>query len=248
MENLGFTTVTFRQKSRREVCEIAKANGIGFLEWGGDVHVPPTDREALGEALRLQEEFGIKAHSLGSYFKLLETDEAEFSAVLESAAALGAKVIRLWMGTKSSAKTSEAEFNDMVQETKRLAALAAEKDITLAFEFHHNTYNDSGESSLRFLKAVACDNVKTYWQPFTDKTDLDNLRAVLPYLICVHVFSWNKYGVRYPLFWGGRRWKQYIEIIKESGAEPFWIMEFVKGDSEKQFQKDVKTLRQYLSR
>lgn len=248
MENLGFTTVTFREKSRREVCEIAKENGIQFLEWGGDVHVPPTDKEALKEALALQEEFGLKANSYGSYFKLLETDEKEFQAVLETAEALGAKVIRLWMGNKASSKTSEAEFTEMVEEAKRLATLAAEKGITIAFEFHHNTYNDSGETSLRFLKAVNRENVKTYWQPFTDATDFDNLKAVLPYLVCVHVFSWSKSGVRYPLFWGGRRWKKYIDILKENGAEPFWIFEFVKNDSAKQFSKDVKTFKKYLSR
>lgn len=41
MYNIGFTTVTFRKKSRREICQIASENDIKYIEWGSDVHLPP---------------------------------------------------------------------------------------------------------------------------------------------------------------------------------------------------------------
>lgn len=70
MKNIGFTTVTFRKKSRREVCEIAEKNGIKYLEWGGDVHLPPDNETALQEVIFLQKEFGLTAVSYGSYYRL----------------------------------------------------------------------------------------------------------------------------------------------------------------------------------
>ena len=63
MYNIGFTTVTFRKNSRREICQIASENDIKYIEWGGDVHLPPNDINALREVLSLQKEFGLTAVS-----------------------------------------------------------------------------------------------------------------------------------------------------------------------------------------
>ena len=246
MANKTFTTVTFRKLSRKEIFEVANENGIQELEWGGDVHLAPDDTAALEEVLTLQKEYGIKAHSYGSYFWLLKNDESEFQKIVDVTDAIGAKIIRIWAGDKGSQKVSEQEFKAMVEEVQRLSEIAKAKGISIAFEYHHNTYNDSAESSVRLLKAINRDNVGTYWQPFTDETDMDNLRAALPYLLGVHVFAWTKAGVRHSLAFSQRRWKRYMQVIHENGKDPFWIMEFVKGDNPKQFKKDVKTLDKLL--
>ena len=40
-----------------------------------------------------------------------------------------------------------------------------------------------------------------------------------------------------------QRWKKYIKIIDNANFKPYWIMEFVRNDSEKQFIKDVKCFK-----
>ena len=82
MEKIGFTTVTFRKKSRREICEIAKKNHIEYIEWGGDVHLPPNDSNALREVLSLQEEFGLTAISYGTYYHLGEENYSLWQSVI----------------------------------------------------------------------------------------------------------------------------------------------------------------------
>ena len=49
-------------------------------------------------------------------------------------------------------------------------------------------------------------------------------------------------GKRYSFKHGEKRWSEFLEIIEESDANPYLIMEFVKNDSEKQFGKDIKHL------
>lgn len=243
MYNIGFTTVTFRKKSRREICEVAQKNGIKYIEWGGDIHLPPNDDIALNEVIALQKEFGLSAISYGTYYRLGAEDYALWESITETANEIGAKIIRIWQGTKSSADMTDDILSSMVNETKILADIAEEKGLTIAFEFHNGTNNDNGKSAVEFLKAVNKPNVKTYWQPFSTDDDISNLKAVLPYLVCVHVFEWNEKGKRYSLNHGSKRWSEFLKIINESNANAYLIMEFVKNDSKKQFSKDLKHLR-----
>lgn len=247
MQNIGFTTVTFRKKNRREICEIACKNHIKYIEWGGDVHLPPDDEAALQEVISLQKEFGLTAISYGSYYRLGAEDYFLWEQIVNTADKIGAKIIRIWQGDCSSQKVSKEKMQAMVNETKKLADIADKKGLTVAFEFHKNTNNDNGKSAVAFLQAVNKHNVKTYWQPFSTSEDTENLKAVLPYLICVHIFEWNENGHRYSLKHGVAKWRVFLKIIENSDAEPYFVMEFVKHDSKRQFAKDVKTLRQMLT-
>lgn len=247
MKNIGFTTVTFRKRSRREICEIAQKNNIKFIEWGGDVHLPPDDDNALKEVISLQKEFGLTAVSYGSYYRLGAENYFLFEKIADTAKAIDAKFIRIWQGDISSKYITEEKLSLMINETKKLAEIADKKGITIAFEFHKNTNNDNGKSSVEFLQAVDKPNVKTYWQPFSTDNDIENLKAVLPYLVCVHVFEWNEAGYRYSLKHGKNKWAEFFNIIENSGADPFYIMEFVKRDSKNQFKKDAETLNKMLN-
>ena len=178
MIRLGFTSVTFRELSREEICIAAKENGIEFIEWGGDVHLPPDDEKALSEVLDLQKKYGIKAMSYGSYYRIGQKDYELFDNILRVAEKIGCKRIRLWLGTQPSDKTDKILFDSLVEETRILCDKAKESDIVLSFEFHEGTFNDNGKSSVDFLEAVSRDNVATYWQPLRVKADFENLETV----------------------------------------------------------------------
>ena len=64
--NLGLCSVTFRKKTAEEVVNLAKKAGIGYIEWGGDVHVKTLDDARMVKALC--ENADIKISSYGSYF------------------------------------------------------------------------------------------------------------------------------------------------------------------------------------
>lgn len=244
---LGMTSVTFREKSIAEIIDIARAAELSVIEWGGDRHVPPGDEAAIREAAALMHRHEISCPSYGSYYRLGENDPARFRLICTTAQALGATTIRTWLGTKGSAQTSAEERAALVLEAQMLADIAAESSLTLAFEFHGKTLNDTGESGMAFLRDCGKENIKTYWQPLASGNSEENLRTVLPALCTVHVFNWDTEYRRYPLADAEDEWRRYVSIIKNACRPCPFLLEFVRNDSDEQFLLDAKALRRILS-
>ena len=244
---IGMTSVTFRGKSISDIVEIAHTAGLSLIEWGADRHVPPGDAKAASEALARMEQYGLSCPSYGSYYRIGDNNPAVFQAICKTAKVLGAKTIRTWLGRMSSAALPEKERAALLSETRELAAVAAEHSLTLAFEFHGGTLNDNGKSSIEFLSDCGMDNIKTYWQPLAFGNSEENLLAVLPWLCTVHVFNWDTENRRYPLFQAKDVWEKYIKIIENANLPscPF-LLEFVPNDSEEQFFRDAKALREFF--
>lgn len=246
MYKIGFTTVTFRGLSRKQICKTADENGARFIEWGGDVHLAPGDERAKSEVIELSKKYNLNPLSYGSYYRVGTGDYDEWQNIVDTASDIKAGIIRVWLGSKASADVSEEEFELLVAETQKIADIAEKQGIIVAFEFHKGTYNDNGKSSVKFFEAVRRDNVKTYWQPMSNGHDEENLKAVLPYLISVHVFEWNSAGKRYSLRRGKKKWQSFISIINSVNPDVNYIMEFVKDDSPRRFAKDIGLLRKML--
>lgn len=247
MFRLGFTSVTFRKLSREEICVTAKENGIEYIEWGGDVHLPPDDENALEEIIGLQKKYGIKAISYGSYYRVGQKDYVLFDKILSVSEKIGCKRIRLWLGILPSDKTDKNHFDSLVEETRALCDKAMERDVILSFEFHEGTFNDNGISSLEFLKAVSRENLSTYWQPLRVKNDFENLKTVAPYVNGVHVFQWDCFGMKYALDEGTQEWNKYIAYLRDNSLNTDYILEFVKDDSPEQFKNDARILKEILA-
>lgn len=241
---LGMTSVTFREKTIEEIAVLAKKAGLTVIEWGGDRHVQPLDMDAVERARKAMEENGLSCLSYGSYYRFGDNDADAFRAVCKTSQALGAHIVRTWLGRRGSAVMSAEMRAAILEEAKRLADIAAEYGQTLAFEFHGKTLNDTGESSVQFLGECAKENIQTYWQPLSFSDNEKNLSLVLPYLTAVHVFTWDDAYQRYPLADGAEKWKNYLSVLKNADISVPLIMEFVKEDSEEQFFADAAFLKE----
>ncbi len=110
----GLVSITFRALGPEAIVELVQRAGLRAIEWGADVHVPPTDvgrARAVGIRTR---EAGLEVSSYGSYYKA-GRDPHSFAAILPSAVALGAPRIRVWAvefhgGTLTSNAASTAEL------------------------------------------------------------------------------------------------------------------------------------------
>ncbi len=246
MYNIGFTTVTFRKKSVEEIIDIAKKAAINCIEWGGDVHVPPDNEENAKRVRALCDAAGIKSVSYGSYYRVGFNDMAAFERVCKTADILGARIVRVWLGLKASAETSEEEFLALCDEVSRMADIAQKYSVTIGFEFHHVTFNDCGENTVRLINKVNIPNVKTYWQPFSDGTDDKNLSKVLDYVVTVHVFNWDDKGQRFLMSEGTEKWRKFVSRIKAAHDDCNFILEFVKDDEDDNFIKDIDCIKQLV--
>ena len=245
----GLVSVTFRELSPEEIIALAGQAGLDAVEWGGDIHVPAGELETaqrVGEATRAAV---LKALSYGSYYRLLaqERPEEAFLPWLQTARALGAPNIRIWAGGRTPEEADAAYRQAAAAELKHLCALAREEGLTISLEYHRGTLTQTAQSALELLKAAGSQNLSLYWQPNPDiphEKNLEELRAVKPYLSHLHVFHWrNPNNTRYPLAEGAQEWRAYIEA---AGKEHGYLLEFVRDSAVPQFQEDARTLLHWL--
>src|SRR2546429_2396249 len=195
----GLVSVTFRQLAPAAVVDLAVRAGLCGIEWGADVHVP--DVPAARRVASLTGDAGLVVACYGSYLRLGEGD-GDPRAVVDAATALGAPLIRVWAGRLPSTQAGAAHWTAVVDDARRVAALAADAGIEIAFEYHRNTLIDTRTSALRLLELVDRPNVATLWQPEPTRgveENLADLASVLPWLRNLHVFSWTPDRGRLPL-------------------------------------------------
>ena len=242
---LGLCSVTFRKKTAEEVVELAKKAGISFIEWGGDVHV-----KALDDAKKVKvlcDRADIKISSYGSYFNSAVYDEGKWRDTCEIAKEMGAGSIRIWLGKKNSQVTNENEYQLLLENTKKMCDIASEYGLFVCPECHDNTFNNNTDAILRFVNELQRDNFKTYFQSryFRMEYDLDRIDRTYDCIKDIHV-SYRDLK-REQLF--RKKDKNYLDTLlkkfKEKGFGGIVMIEFVSGNSEKNFLSDTEKLKNY---
>lgn len=242
---LGLCSVTFRKKTAEEIVRIAGNAKISYIEWGGDVHVRSLDDAKRVKALC--DGADIKISSYGSYFNSAVYDESRWIDTCEIAKEMGAGSIRIWLGKKNSQVTSDKEYNLLLENTKKMCDIASEYGLFVCPECHDNTFNNNTDAILRFIGDLQKDNFKTYFQSryFRMKYDLDRIDRTYPYIKDVHV-SYRDLK-REQLF--RKKDKNYLDTLlnklKEKGFDGIVMIEFVSGNSEKNFLSDTEKLKNY---
>lgn len=225
----GICSVTLRSQGIDEVVRISSDAGLAGIEWGTDVHV--SDSESAAHAKEATMAAGLSVLSLGSYYRCGAFED--FGRELDLATALGAPRIRVWAGELGSAEATEDQWDAVVKDARRIADLAADRGVAIAFEYHGNTLTDSPATTLDLLNRVNHPNVGTYWQPavgLSDKQALESLHEVLPHLAGVHCFSWGPEGERLPLRNRKLLWQTVTDVLRGNGKDMDIMLEFVEDD------------------
>ena len=246
----GLLSVTFRNLSTREIISLANRSELQGIEWGGDVHVPPSDTAnaiVVGKATR---DAGMEVSAYGSYYRLGHEDSGPIEAVLEVARALETDTVRIWTGKEGSDKASSEYRQRIAQDGRRVAELAAQAGIRIACEWHANTLTDTAASAEELFTAVDHPNFLTFWQPRNlqpTEFSLAEMDTALPRLIGLHVFHWDPVTRdRLPLDQGSSAWKVYLAKASQCG-DLFASLEFVANDDPERMVADAATLREWLS-
>lgn len=251
----GLVSITFRKLSPEQVCRLAADNGLRGIEWGGDIHVPAGDLDAAKRVATLTKDHDLSVAAYGSYYKLGVGDPDQGNAVIDTAAALGSNVVRVWCGNKGSQEADAETRRRVEDDARRMSELAAKAGQTIVCEWHGGTLTDNTESAISLLKAVDHPAFQAYWQPH-QKAPVDaalaDMDAALPWVKGLHVFQWHVDTVeREPLAEGEIWWPKYLEKVRayqqQQGPESMYAMlEFVADDDPANLIEDAATLRRWL--
>ena len=254
MIHSGLVSVTFRALSPGEIVDLVVQAGLKGIEWGGDVHAPHGDVARAREVYERTVDAGLTIPSYGSYYRPGQENpppaEASFEAALESAIALHAPIVRVWAGRRGSADADAAYWQRVVDDSLRIAGLAQQAGLAIAYEFHGNTLTDTNASALRLLQAADHPALSTYWQSRGEEdegTRLEGLRAVLPRLSHVHVQQGSG-GQRTPLAEGADLWARRLDLVRSTGRDHYALIEFVQDDAPEAFLRDAETLKGWIER
>ncbi|MGH3646042.1 MAG: sugar phosphate isomerase/epimerase family protein [Micromonosporaceae bacterium] len=245
----GLCSVTYRGVAAGEVLRVAAEAGLRTIEWGGDVHAPPSDPVRLEQVRQATLAHGLTVASYGSYFRAGPHGSAEFRPVLAAAVALGAPRIRIWAGNLGTDQVDDTGARAVVARTRDAAALAAEHGVELGYEFHRNTLTDSVDATLRLLDAVDAPNVTTYWQPPVGVPAEDAVAGLarLRGRVCaLHVFSWWPDTHRLPLADRADLWRAAFAEAAGNRPELDALLEFVPDDDPELLASESATLAALL--
>ena len=245
----SLTSVTFRKKSIEEIVDLVAQAGLDAIEWGGDVHVPPTDPAAAEKALKLCKEKGIAVSAFGSYYRCGEDED--FAPILETALRLETNVIRVWAGRLGSAECPAETREKLNKKLAEAVAMAKEKGCIVATEYHPNTLTDDLDSALQLLEDVP--GLYTYWQPATQIPrapgyDTYALEKLGKRVVNAHAFHRNNQNQKVPISDAFDKWVQHVRDLEKFCAVGHVAIEFVKDDSSEQFLDDAKTLKEILAK
>jgi sugar phosphate isomerase/epimerase len=255
MIHSGLVSITFRQLTPAEIVALVVQGGLEGIEWGGDVHVPHGDVDRALQVRQMTLDAGLAIPAYGSYYRVGHEEPCPFEAVLESAMALGTTTVRVWAGKLGSEQADAAYRGRVIEDSRRIADLAAEAGVSVAYEFHGGTLTDTNDAARALLEAVAHHNVLSYWQPPRGATVpycLAGLDAVLPWLCHVHAFTWRllpdgKSVERLPLAEGEDPWLQYLAKAATAERDIYAEIEFVRDDAPERLLEDAAALVRWLA-
>ena len=236
-------SVTFRKKTVEEIVDLAAQGGVDAIEWGSDVHVPPTDPENAKRAFNLCREKGLEVSAYGTYYRC---DGADFAPYLQTAQILQTRVIRVWAGSLGSRECPEETRSAIVENLKKAVKMAEGTGCIIALEYHPYTLTDTLESTQALLRDVP--GLYSYWQFVLDlsvEENLSHIEALGEAVQNIHAYYYEG-KQQSSMASGEETWKRYLTKAQQCTQAGYVGLEFVRGGTAEQFLEDAAALRKIV--
>ncbi len=245
MKKLGLVSISFRDKTPKEILVAMKNAGLSYIEWGSDVHAPKDDTQKINKIIKLQEEYGIECCSYGTYYRLGVTPIEELEEYIKTAKLLGTNILRLWCGDKNRHNSTPTEKEKLFSDCKKAAMIAEENSAVICLECHNNTYTEDLSGALEIMEYVNSPFFCMYWQPnqFRDfNENMEYAEQISTYTKHIHVFKWRGQK-KFSLYEGIEEWKAFINFFGEDNT---LLLEFMPDNNIESLKREADALREII--
>lgn len=189
-----FCTIGFRNDDVREVIRKAAEIGYDEVEIIGK-HIDGKSEQELDEIREIARKAGIGIYGVSPYLWLTQNEELlkESMAIAERfiamARRLGARMFRTFTDAGptgiGSAVATPAHWRIAVESLQKITAMAPE--LLFALEMHEKTLADTPETANRVLREVNQPNLQLIFQPFENRSSVDDYLVVEKNVRHVHL-------------------------------------------------------------
>ena len=243
MDRIGLCSVSFRDKSPREILEAAKNACLDCVEWGSDVHARCDDTVNLEQIAAMQKDIGIYCSSYGTYYRIGADKPGAILPYIHAAKVLGTDILRVWCGNKKPQDYTSDELERIFEDCRALVKIAEENQIIICLECHNDTLTETVDSALALMQAIDSPYFRMYWQPIyfnTPEISMEYARRIESYTYYLHVYNWDHDLNRYPLIHSLKTWKNYRKCFS---GERTLLLEFMPDDRIESLQAEAETLK-----
>ncbi len=222
------------QRLDRLLPHVADA-GFHFVEvW--QYHISEEDEPHIHAIRAMGDSLGLSFPVVGMYPQLHLADEARgpemerVRRLFTYAKTLGARVVKIFVGTQAGASICETEYDRSVAFMKGMVRLAKTFNLTLTGETHQKTLFDSIDSCRRFLRDVHDEDFKVCFQPYDLKNTAQTLHDYeLVARDVIHVHYQGRRGDRIDLLENSDLdYRRLTQTLAETGFNGYICIEFTK--------------------
>ncbi|UCD37257.1 MAG: sugar phosphate isomerase/epimerase [Fidelibacterota bacterium] len=213
---------------------IAEA-GFHFVEvW--QYHISTEDDKAVREIKQMGDDLGVIFPVVGAYPKLHLQDQAReqelegFSRIVERASLLGARTIKIFVGSKGTDELTDDELEQSIDFLSQVLKRAQSSGLDVTGELHKKTLFDGVETTKGLLAKIGAGNFRICYQPYDFESTEQAIKDYTAVAESVtHVHFQGRKDKKYELLQNSEIDYALLagEVVKH-GFDGYFSIEFVK--------------------
>ena len=238
----GIATIALRNYDIFTALDMASDAGFAGVEiWGKPPHTPEGVDEEHERRVRDRARMnGLEIPIFGSYANPSWPEfEAKSAESIRLARLLGAKIIRIWAGSKEPHEADDILWRQVADALHEFGLRAEDEGLTLAMEMHAATLCLTPEGALRLIEMANAPNLKLNYQvgDFGSPDVEHDLQLVGDQVVMVHAQNFRRSCCepgkmeRSLVEEGTVDYDEALTILAQHGFAGYVEVEFLKGEN-----------------
>lgn len=217
MINISLSSLAFAGRDPNSVFSVASSIGAQGIEWSNLEFLMPGDEKAASSLMMDTLKAGFTTVSYACSYNILQADKDLFKAVIKSAKALNAPLVRLLSDEQNF---SDYKAPDYINSARLLGDEAAAQGLTLCLSLKNGSMLSNYNTAAVIMAELDHPFVKIAWEPEQDSNfdhcmeDFSLLSGSVAVMLVKHSILESSVEKRY------EEWLHFLDAYDRQGGNP----------------------------